>query len=180
MRKVVSITPVAIERDSRTFKHGSSLEAQARPRVDRARGATERPAGQSAPVRARQRHRSGRRRPRRGGAGIPHRTRLPAAPYTLRAARRAARPAAQPLAAQLRWNLRTYRALPPADLYYLHSYNQFLGVALKARRPGVPYVYDAHDYYLEEDSSPEAAGIGRLPGQLLAAIEQLRAARGAA
>ena len=87
----------------------------------------------------------------------------------------AVRAAAEPplaLAGNLRWNMRTSGQLPKADLYYLHSYNQFLAVSPKARRRDVPYIYDAHDFYSEEDSSPEAAGIGRLSGRLLGAIER--------
>ncbi|MEA2493658.1 MAG: hypothetical protein QOJ29_1569 [Thermoleophilaceae bacterium] len=39
--------------------------------------------------------------------------------------------------------------LPPADLYYLHGYDQFPAVRIAASRYGAPYVYDAHDFYPE-------------------------------
>lgn len=40
-------------------------------------------------------------------------------------------------------NLMTAVRLPPADLYWLHGYEQFLAVRLRRR----PFVYDAHDLY---------------------------------
>jgi glycosyltransferase involved in cell wall biosynthesis len=41
------------------------------------------------------------------------------------------------------------RALPPAQAYWLHGYHQFPAVWLASRRRGVPFVYDAHDFYAE-------------------------------
>ena len=38
-------------------------------------------------------------------------------------------------------------ALPPADLYWVHSVAQLPAVALWRRYRGVPFVYDAHDFY---------------------------------
>ena len=177
MRRVVSVTPVAIERDSRTFKHAASLARLGYESIAREGAPSGLPRDQlpfeltSVTGRA-------------AVAPAAGASEAPSEPDSrLRRALRTVRRALDlpiTLAAQLRWNLRTYRALPPADLYYLHSYNQFLGVALKARRRGVPFIYDAHDYYWEEDSSPEAAGVGRLSGRLLGAIERAcvrRAAR---
>ena len=168
MTRVVSITPVPVERDSRTFKHAASLarlgyESVALEGAPSGLGGelpfelasvTRRPAAAPGPA-----------GPPSAAANRPRRS------AAMRAVRRAL-DLPITLGAQLRWNLRTHRALPPADLYYLHSYNQFLAVSLKARRRGVPYIYDAHDFYSEEDSSPEAAGIGRLSGRLLGAIER--------
>jgi glycosyltransferase involved in cell wall biosynthesis len=48
------------------------------------------------------------------------------------------------LASWIAFNLRTARRLPPADLYYLHGYEQALAVWLRR----TPYVYDAHDLYV--------------------------------
>lgn len=45
---------------------------------------------------------------------------------------------------------KTFVSLPKASLYYLHSFYQFPAVFLKSRLLGVPYFYDAHDYYLAE------------------------------
>jgi len=50
------------------------------------------------------------------------------------------------------FNLITARRLPRADLYWLHGYEQALAVWLRRR----PYVYDAHDFYasLPHDGRP--------------------------
>ncbi|HEU4656840.1 MAG TPA: glycosyltransferase [Capillimicrobium sp.] len=48
------------------------------------------------------------------------------------------------LASWVAFNLATARRLPPADLYYLHGYEQALAVWLRR----TPYVYDAHDLYV--------------------------------
>jgi glycosyltransferase involved in cell wall biosynthesis len=41
----------------------------------------------------------------------------------------------------------TLAKLPPADLYWVHSVPQLPAVAFRARRLGVPFIYDAHDFY---------------------------------
>lgn len=43
--------------------------------------------------------------------------------------------------------IRTFLSLPDASLYYLHSFYQFPAIFLKSRLLGAPYIYDAHDYY---------------------------------
>ena len=43
--------------------------------------------------------------------------------------------------------LSTSRAIPPASLYYLHAPYQFPAVYWKAKRYGAPIIYDAHDFY---------------------------------
>jgi len=52
---------------------------------------------------------------------------------------------------------RTAAALPPGDLYVLHSYLQFPAVERVRRRHGTPFVYDAHDYYpsITQGARPE-------------------------
>ena len=47
--------------------------------------------------------------------------------------------------------IRTFISLPNASLYYLHSFYQFPAVFLKSRLLGVKYIYDAHDYYQDEN-----------------------------
>jgi glycosyltransferase involved in cell wall biosynthesis len=47
------------------------------------------------------------------------------------------------LASWAAFNVSTARRLPPADLYWVHGYEQVLAVWLRRR----PYVYDAHDLY---------------------------------
>ncbi len=81
------------------------------------------------------------------------------------------------LLAHLRWNLRTYRSLPDADLYYLHSYNQYAAVRARSRRSA--YVYDAHDSYFEVYPDDADGYRARLTPRLFAAIER-RCVRGAA
>ncbi|MBV8507276.1 MAG: glycosyltransferase [Alphaproteobacteria bacterium] len=39
------------------------------------------------------------------------------------------------------------RRLPPAELYYLHSFELHRAVASMAARLGAPVIYDAHDFY---------------------------------
>jgi glycosyltransferase involved in cell wall biosynthesis len=50
------------------------------------------------------------------------------------------------------FGLVTFRRTPPASLYYLHAFYQFPAIYCLSRRHGVPYIYDAHDFYsrLEE------------------------------
>jgi glycosyltransferase involved in cell wall biosynthesis len=60
------------------------------------------------------------------------------------------------IAANLRWNLRTRRVMPPADLYHLHSYNQYGAVRRMAHRSDAPYIYDAHDAYWEAELTIDA------------------------
>lgn len=43
----------------------------------------------------------------------------------------------------------TLAKLPPADLYWVHSVPQLPAVAFRARRLGVPFIYDAHDFYAD-------------------------------
>ena len=166
MTRVVSITPVPVERDSRTFKHAASLARlgyESSPR-----GGAERP-GRGAPVRARQRHppagrgarpggipvRGRRRAPRLGGAaGRPPRSRP--ADHPRRAA--ALEPAHAPRPAAGRPLLPPLLQPVPGRLTEGET-----GRALRIRRPRL---------LLRGDSSPEAAGIGRLSGRLLGAIER--------
>lgn len=172
MTRIVSVTPAAVERDSRTFKHGASLARLGHTSIvlegepselvgaevpfelvsvsgDAERGAASRGASSHpAPNGSRI----------RGSRALGVARRILDLPITV--------------AAQLRWNLRTYRALPDGDLYYLHSYNQFIATYLKARRRGVPFIYDAHDSYWEEDSSPDGGVQGGLSGRFLKSIER--------
>ena len=39
------------------------------------------------------------------------------------------------------------RVVPPAEFYYLHSFELYRAVAPMAARCGAPIVYDAHDFY---------------------------------
>lgn len=50
---------------------------------------------------------------------------------------------------EARWNVSFFRAMPAADLYYLHAFNPFPAVRLASWLRRVPYVYDSHDSYFE-------------------------------
>jgi glycosyltransferase involved in cell wall biosynthesis len=139
MKTIVSVTPLAVEADSRTYKEAASF--------------------------ARLGYRSivveGRR------SALP-RERLPFELRPLASPEPASDPgpveAAQPLVRRrgVAWELfragawiysalrevrRVRRVLPPASLYVVHEFEQFLGVYSRARQLGVPFVYDAHDLY---------------------------------
>jgi glycosyltransferase involved in cell wall biosynthesis len=47
----------------------------------------------------------------------------------------------------LRYERGAERRLPPADLYYLHSFEFYRAVAAAARRHDAKVIYDAHDFY---------------------------------
>jgi glycosyltransferase involved in cell wall biosynthesis len=48
----------------------------------------------------------------------------------------------------------TLNALPAADLYWVHSVPHLPAVALRARQLGVPFIYDAHDFYADAKHNP--------------------------
>ena len=78
-------------------------------------------------------------------------------------------------------NARIYRALPPAELYYLHSYAQFVPVYLRSlRHPRATYVYDAHDSYFEVYPEEPQGFLAGLTPRFFARLERFcvkRAAR---
>ena len=151
--RVVALTPIALERDSRTFKQASSVarlgyesvvveqlpsrRREGLPFQLRTVGQADVPAPPPAEATG-------------GGptgqGGDPSATAAPAGRLP------------EPLGALLAfiryfWEfLRSFardtaRATPDADLYYLHAYLQFPAVYLRSRRRRVPFVYDAHDFY---------------------------------
>lgn len=155
-RRIVSVTPSRVDRDSRTFKEAASLtrlgyesvvvEAAASaasqdglPFTLRGPGGPE-PAGFEQPGAA-----AARRAGVRGALA-----RLLDVPLTIGGFLASARADAA--------------ALPPADLYWLHGYHQFPAVWLAARRHSAPWVYDAHDYYPEVI---EGGARTRLEGRLM-------------
>jgi glycosyltransferase involved in cell wall biosynthesis len=163
--RIVSVTPTAVERDSRTFRHAASIArlgyesivVEGRPS---ARG-TELPfelltADDGTEVR-RSRQPSLRRIQR----------------LSLLMFGRTLNPLTLSLAAR-----RTWRRLPPANLYYLHAPHQFLAVAARSRRSGVPFIYDAHDLYYESDLYPTRRE--QVLARLLAGIERRCVRRAAA
>jgi glycosyltransferase involved in cell wall biosynthesis len=169
MATIVSVTPLAVERDSRTFKFASSFARLGHESVV-VEGMPSRLAPSSLPFELRSVG---------GVAGSGG-----AAPAARRSGKAldAVRAAAEPplaLAGNLRWNLRTWRRLPDADLYHLHSYNQYPAVARRARALGVPYAYDAHDAYWEAGHEIDADHRSRLTRRGFERLE-LRCAGGAA
>jgi glycosyltransferase involved in cell wall biosynthesis len=178
--RVVSVTPHAVERDSRTFKQAAtiarlgyeSVVVEAEPSaLDRAElpfslitvreavahGAAGDPDAAAAPMEQPEERRGvsawiGENlpepvgRPLRGLIDLAHRLIEPA----------------MELAGNLRWNMRTLRSLPEAQLYILHAYNQFPAVYLKSRRVRSPYIYDAHDSYWEDQPGRDGLYRNRL------------------
>ena len=51
----------------------------------------------------------------------------------------------------------TFKSLPRASLYYLHAPYQFPAVYLASKRYRVPYIYDAHDFYVDLPDYESAA-----------------------
>jgi glycosyltransferase involved in cell wall biosynthesis len=138
-RVAVSVTPLALEADSRTFRIACALaEAGFRTIVVEGRASRSRfwdgrievrslaaPRAQTAAA------------PSRRGGGLRTGRLGPAGEVALYAAYRGHdwwRHCIRPLA-----------AIPPADLYYLHSFEFYRAVA--ARAGGAPIIYDAHDFY---------------------------------
>ena len=62
-------------------------------------------------------------------------------------------------------NRKTAMTLPPADLYWVHSVAQLPAVALVARYRGVPFVYDAHDFYSDSKNN-DGPHVGRPLGHV--------------
>jgi glycosyltransferase involved in cell wall biosynthesis len=142
MTRIVSLTPLAVERDSRTFKQAASMA---------------RLAYESIVV--------------EGEPSVLDRDRLPfelitidqskalaAYPRTWRLVRLTAKRAPSPLDRKIRWLWRwgpgSATALPPASLYYLHSFILYPAVYLARRRQRAPFIYDAHDFYPGVYSGP--------------------------
>ena len=169
MAKIVSVTPLPVERDSRTYKFAcsfarlghESIVVEGMPSAGLDRGGVPfelRSVGEPADGPPPAEPAAGARR---GGLG-----RLAEPPLAL--------------AANLRWNWRTLRRLPDADLYHLHSYNQYRAVRRRARAAGSPYIYDAHDAYWEVADEIDAAHDSRLTRSMFERLERHCAAGAAA
>jgi glycosyltransferase involved in cell wall biosynthesis len=168
MTRVVSLTPLAVERDSRTFKQAtsmarlgfesvliegspSSLDRDSLPfqLVSLPRDGTPTPSGPAARA---------LNIPRKHGPGALRR-----------------------IAMHLwRHGLATAPALPPAPLYYLHGISQFPAVYLACRRRDARFIYDAHDFYPPQRREVEDAGAGdRLIDRFLLIMEKMAVRRAA-
>lgn len=157
MKLVVSVTPIAVERDSRTYKHAASLARLG----FRSLVLEGQPSGVSVDTLPFELITVGGPQPEgaatatAGDEGAGHRERAePKRPNRVLERLRTVLEPPMALLTYLRWNLRSYRSLPRADLYYLHSYSQYPSVRLRSlgrSRPG--FIYDAHDSYF--DSGPD-------------------------
>ena len=168
-RTIVSVTPIAVERDSRTFKVAASMARlgyrsiviEAEPSAGLRNGLPFelitigglRPPGSEA-----------------SGPGAQTEATVAAVSPAARVAARAPEPIRRILGAPWRAVLRVVHplttfarqsrdmatALPPADLYYLHSQYHFPAVWWRRRAGRKPFVYDAHDLYwtLRRDGRP--------------------------
>ena len=70
-------------------------------------------------------------------------------------------------------NRKTAMTLPPADLYWVHSVAQLPAVALVARYRGVPFVYDAHDFYSDSKNNEGLSWADRWGMWVYARVERL-------
>jgi glycosyltransferase involved in cell wall biosynthesis len=133
---VVSLTPIAVEHDSRTFKQAASMSRFGFESVVVEGVPSRLPRGSMPFELVSAGYEDGARKAGAGRAG------------------RLVRYAAQRLAPDLHrvgrrlWlnGTSTARATPAAALYYLHSPHQYPAVVLRGRGR-VPFVYDAHDFY---------------------------------
>lgn len=156
---VVSVTPLAVERDSRTFKVAASMArlgyrsivVEAEPSASLRDGLPfelitvggRRVAGESSVASS------------SDGATLVGRL----AAHAPEPVRRVAGPRLRGLLPLAAYPFRCYAiaaALPSADLYYLHSQYPFPSVWWRARSGRRPFVYDAHDLYwtLRTDGRP--------------------------
>jgi glycosyltransferase involved in cell wall biosynthesis len=151
MKAIVSVTPLAVEADSRTYKEAASftrlgyrsivvegrrsgLPREALPfELHTLEKDLSGPADASDDTLSRSAARADGSSLHRIGLQLP---RAIQEPYR----------AAGWITAVFR-ELRGSRRLPPASLYVLHGSKQFPAVYMACRRQGVPFVYDAHDFY---------------------------------
>lgn len=169
-RRIVTLTPVAVERDSRTFKQAASMARLGHESVVIEGSPSSLPASElpfelrspAAPSRAEASPQDGETPERWIDRLLPGRL--------ARAIRTLLEPPYYVIALLLENGLRTARRTPDADLYYLHSFRQFPAVWLRSRRTRTPFVYDAHDFYLatyeELPDTPSRRAINRFSAAL--------------
>ncbi len=177
---VVSLTPLPLEADSRTFRIASSLaEAGWRSIVIEGRVSATRFWGKAVEVRSlgsrpiRRATTSLRRRARGGAAAMARNGRLGGGgEFALYLGFRG-----------WEWWRHCWRprgCIPTAELYYLHSFEFHRAVAQIAARTGARIIYDAHDFYRDIDPPERQAAFDRnrlrpfldaLEGRLVAAAD---------
>jgi glycosyltransferase involved in cell wall biosynthesis len=152
MPLIVSVTPLAVDRDSRTFKQAASVARLGYDSLVVERYPS-RLGTDVAPFRLRSVEDAGGRDARRAGRGaILARwgawlgrlaLHLPGAKYAMD---------------RVYWlGLRTFWAIPAASAYYLHAFYQFPAVQLRCWLHGARFVYDAHDLYTLDDDGPSTS-----------------------
>ncbi|HEY1301758.1 MAG TPA: glycosyltransferase [Stellaceae bacterium] len=158
----VSLTPVALDEDSRAFRIAGTLaEAGFCSLVVEGRASRTRFWGERLNVRS-----PGRRgAPQHPSAALPEGM-LRDAVGALRAGRLGPLGRAALYAGYRGYDWRRHcaaprRLAPPAQLYYLHSFEMHRAVVRLARRTGAPIVYDAHDYYRGIEPADARTGFDR-------------------
>ena len=142
---VVSVTPLALDADSRTLKEAVSLSRTGmRSIVVELKGSTE--SWADVPIEVISLW------PPAGPAVRSHAAEE-ALPRPLWGALRPLVNAVAPLASLASVNRKTAMALPAGDLYWVHSAVQLPAVAAVARYRCVPFVYDAHDFYSDSKNN---------------------------
>jgi glycosyltransferase involved in cell wall biosynthesis len=149
MSRIVTLTSISVERDSRTFKQASSMSRLGYESIVVEHLASESREALPFELRTVEQAPSGRLSEAwRAFGRLRHRVwgflrRL--GPTRARAPRTRLR--------HYIWEFlwlfgpTTARATPDADLYYLHGYFQYPAIYLRARRRRIPFIYDAHDFY---------------------------------
>ena len=172
MMTVVSITPVKVEADSRTFKQAASIARFGLTSIV-VEGERSQQGGRALPFQLLTiEHKGTLLRKLFGKAlkGSPATTATETRPHPMAAAAAAAPPRSLPASRSflapfkflrlLRGYFYAYcllplRYIPRASLYVLHSPLQFPAVYLLSRRYNVPFIYDAHDLYTRIEESKE-------------------------
>jgi len=147
-RTVVSVTPLRLDADSRTLKEAVSLSrAGLRSIVVERIGSAE--SWDDVPIEVVSLWPAAG--PSSGGAAAQA-----ALPRSVWSVLRPLADLAGPVLTLASINRATAMALPPADLYWVHSVPHLPAVALLARFRRVPFIYDAHDFYSDSlNNNPE-------------------------
>lgn len=141
MPRVVSITPLSVDRDSRTLKIAMSFASWGwHSIVVEGEQSTNLPAGLPISISA----------VRQGGKGVAGQVVSGRRAPLLQSANPViSLPIASAFGALFlfhhRWQMR--QRIPEADLYYLHSFENFGPVRPVAKRTNARLIYDAHDFY---------------------------------
>lgn len=161
MMTVVTVTPMALEADSRTFKQAASVARAGYHSivVEGRSSCLQRdvlpfelisPGGDPGDAVAEEATASSR--------AVGLRAFLQRAPAALKWPWHAVRYVAR---YAIDFGIATFRRTPPASLYYLHAFYQFPAVYCLSRRHGVPYIYDAHDFYSRLEEPDQISWISR-------------------